>query len=229
MSNILKKLLKKKVIPGFAMYLSPDKQLKRVKETLHKHFGDSVVVSTPAISDDKVCTVSEEKLRKGEISAVMYSRGCYAIRDAYVVYKDSNECMYTERIPADKEIVDIYKKYLDENRDLMFMEFDDKMAVNGTRLVREIHVAYKYDSSPKWKFVCLATNGYSWVESINFIGVIKESIFVSDKESDLLILVDWMGDSRSTETWYKVSPDGIIKSYSVHPYDSDSDEKQWEW
>lgn len=216
MSSTYKKIIKGEMIPGLNMFLDAESQKDRGVITLKEHFGSSICVNAMRNADTKVHNVSENKLRKGELSASVYSVGCYAIIDAVVLVKDEFPLRYTERIPADAKQIAEYKE---------FCKQWGFLAMPGFRKIQVIYAAYKYDLEPKWKYVCLTAtaNSYAWSESISFIGTAKKNAFKPNEKSDLFILVDWVGDSRSTETWYRFSHKGYINTYN-----GDSDEL-WEW
>lgn len=104
------------------------------------------ILVTATLKDKKnEHTISKDKLRDGEISAVVYSIGNYAIRESVMLYKDSNNTYYTNRVPAEKESVDAFRNSRSH------VDFKN-------REVREIHAKYLKDPSAKWHFICLATS-----------------------------------------------------------------------
>lgn len=193
-------------------------------KALRTHLGSAIFITATDKDKKNKHIVSEDKLRDGEVSAVTYSVGNYAIRESVMLYKDDDDNYYTSRVPADKEQIENFKKQHNE-RSIIFIDVD------GCRPVREIRAANMNDAEPKWRFVCLATSAKSlvWSESIDFIGTVKKNVFVPDKKSDLFVLVNYMGDSFSTETWHRFTHKGEAKEYKVHPYDIGSDERRWEW
>ena len=194
------------------------------EKTLRKHLNDDICIYVPKMSSMNIHELPKDKLRSGETSAEIYSIGSYVIRDSLMLYRDDDKFFYTERIPAEKEKVDEFIKQSDKPPlfcDEYFREH---------RLVREIHAAYKHSPEPKWKYICSATSAksYAWSESINFIGTVKKDLFTPDKQSELFVLVYYCGDSFSTETWYMFSPDTKVKTYSVHPYNPESENEKWD-
>lgn len=196
----------------------------RSVETLKKHLGDDICVKVPKLTSKDILKVSKEKLRKGELSAEIYSVGCYAIRDSEILYKDDAEVGYIKRVPASDEQVD---EYFRQRKEMPLCSLID---VPDCRVVRVIHAAYKNDPNPKWHLICLATSAKTcmWFENIKFVGTVKKDMFTTDKDSDLFVMVQYTGDSFSTETWYRYSPDKVLKEYRIHPYDSESFERKWE-
>lgn len=87
-----------------------------------------------------------------------------------MLYKDNNDIYYTNRVPAEKELVAAF--------------INNRSHVNfKNREVREIHAKYMKDPSAKWHFICLATSAMSgsWDERIDFIGTLKKSVLVQIK------------------------------------------------
>lgn len=197
-----------------------ERRIHGAKRELRTHFGPDTTIT--AFKAKHKREVSKDKLRDGEVSAVTYTIGNYVIRESTVLYIDDVDTHYLKRIPADKEQVEEFRQQYGE-RSVIFLGLD------GYRPVVEIHAANKDDDEPKWHFVCLTTSARSlvWSESVDFIGTVKKNAF--DKRTDLFVLVTYHGDSFSSETWHRLTSDGAVKNYSVHPYDSGSDERAWEW
>lgn len=172
-------------------------------KALQKQLGKGIFVTATLKDKKKEHKVSEDKLRDGEISAVVYSIGNYAIRESVMLYKDNNDIYYTNRVPAEKELVAAFRK-------------NESRVDCENREVREIHAKYLKDPSAKWHFICLATSAItgSWDERIDFIGTVKKSVLGSDKGSDLFVRVKYVGESGRFGTWYRLKPDGSVKKYS---------------
>lgn len=191
-------------------------------KALRTHFGAGIVITSAKVKHKR--DVSEDKLRKGEVSAVTYTVGNYAIRESVMLYKDDVNNDYLMKIPAEKEQVEKFREEYGEGS-IIFIDLD------GCRPVTEIHVANLNDDEPKWRYVCCATSAKSlaWSESIDFIGTVKKNIFAPDRKNNLFVLVNYMGDSFSTETWHRLTYKGELKEYKVHPYDVGADERAWKW
>jgi len=222
MSKIINAVIKKAIEQNAFEETMRERCICGAIESLRTHFGAGVIVTSANIKNKR--EVSEDKLRKGEVSAVTYTVGNYVIRESVMLYKDDVNNDYLMKIPAEKEQVEKFREEYGEGS-IIFIDLDD------CRPVTEIHAANMNDAEPKWRFVCLATSAKSlvWSESIDFIGTMKKNVFVPDKKSDLFVLVNYMGDSFSTETWHRFTHKGEAKEYKVHPYDIGSDERRWEW
>lgn len=172
-------------------------------KALQKKLGKRMFVTATLKDKRHEHTVSDDKLRAGEISAVVYSIGNYAIRESVMLYKDSDGIHYTSRVPAEKGLVDSFRN-------------NESHVDFKNRQVREIHAKYLKDPSAKWHFICLATSAIfgSWDERIDFIGTVKKSVFDSDKDSELVVRVKYVGESGRFGTWYRLKPDGSVKKYS---------------
>lgn len=171
-------------------------------KALQKKLGKRMFVTATLKDKKHEHTVSDDKLRAGEISAVVYSIGNYAIRESVMLYKDSDGTHYTSRVPAEKEFVDSFRN-------------NESHVDCKNRQVREIHAKYMKDTSAKWHFICLATSAIfgSWDERIDFIGTVKKSVFDSDKDSDLFVRVKYSGESGRFGTWYRLKADGSVYEY----------------
>lgn len=195
-------------------------------KSLKTRFGSGVVVTATIKNKLREHEISKDKLCKGEVAAVSYFIGPYVIRDSIMLYKDDGDIHYTDRIPAEEKDVEEFREGQSVPRLLLGLGFDKPY-----RPVRVIHARYRNDASAKWHYICGATEAKSmiWSESISFIGTAKKNVFDSDKKSDLFVLVEYTGDSFSTETWHRFNPDGETKEYYLHPYDEDYQDKHWEW
>ena len=210
--------MSKREIPVFAMFLPAKEQVSRGKKVLVEHYGDTIFINEHKLSEDKKHCVSRDKLRDCEISATIYSFGSYIIRDANVLYKDGGGYRYEQRIPADRDEVDLYLK--EQNVRIDFENYCPR----NCRAVREIRAVNKYDKDPKWKFICLTTcaKSYMWREQISIMCTAKKNAFAPDRKSDFFILVDYLGSSYSAETWYRFTHKGEVQR--LNPND-----KKWKW
>lgn len=68
----------------------------------------------------------------------------------------------------------------------------------------------------------------NWTEEVLFIGTVKKGVFLPNDQAELFIMIRYTGSSFSADTWYKMTPDGVVTGYQEHPYDSDSYNKSWE-
>lgn len=193
-------------------------------ETLHRHLGNDIVCTGVWADAKEKYDLEDSELLEGELSACTFTIGCYTIRSAQRLYKDTDEVHYTEKIPANQEEITSFK----ENRKGLLALFPTD---DGIRLVHEIsakHHAADTSAFPEgWKYICLATTSISWSESIDFIGTIKSKAEVPDEQADLFVLKTYTGDSFGTADWYKLDADGAVSEYQEHPYNSDSFKASW--
>lgn len=165
--------------------------------------------------------VKEEELLQGELYAYVYQVGCYIVRSACRVYK-IYEPGYSpeEEQPASTEEVEMVKKdMVDEERVWIgFCSWKDEL-----RITNEISAKHYKDSKTDFKYICRATEArnHRWSETISCICAAKKHMFMSNQQASLFVCNTYMGDSFSSDTWYKLSADGKIKSMRLHPYDGD--------
>ena len=185
-------------------------------ETLRTHLGDDIVFTATLADVEVESELENSELYNGEISGTVFTVGCYTIRNTICLYRDDATISYEERIPADPDKVSKYRR-----------DFDDQLfgGMSGIRAVRAISA--KHRDMPEWQDICIAAASFSWQESIDFIGTVKYAASDSDEKEMLFVLKKYIGDSFSTENWYKLSSNGTIIEYQEHPYDPESFEKSW--
>lgn len=155
MKNIFKVIYKSLENNGYPSSHEETPILDMCKKNLKKHLNDEISIYAPVIKPKDIQFISEEKLRKGEISAEIYAVGAYVIRDSLMLYRDDDEVDYKKKIPADKEQVELFN-----NKNVESPIMCD-ITLHDYRVVHEIHSAYKYSKTPKWKFICSATSAKS--------------------------------------------------------------------
>ena len=194
-----------------------------VMKTLYAHLGEDIVFTGAEDGMEDMRELEEYELWDGELSAFIFTAGCYSVRQARRLYKDSGEVAYTQRKPAGKDAVATYKER--ESRSFLF-----HLGCTGEyREVCEISAKYKGEDSAgnEWVHICLATTGFSWNEDIDFICTVK-SRGASDRQAALFACKNYMGSSFSVQYWYRLTPDGTVKEYWIHPYNEDTFKERWE-
>lgn len=196
-------------------------------KTLHRHLGENIDIT--ALWRDAVDEreLEEHELLDGELSAFTFRIGCYLIRSAQRLYKDTDETHYKERVPAERNSIAEYR----ENH----MNINSIIERHGedVRKVHEIsakHIKGGDDlSSDEWRFICLATTAKSWAweESIDFIATVKCVASTPDEQAELFVLNTYVGSSFGVANWHRMAPDGTITSYDEHPYNPDSFNVSW--
>lgn len=193
-------------------------------KTLHRHLGNDIVCTGVWADAKEECYLEDSELLEGELSACTFTIGCYTIRSAQRLYKDTYEVRYTEKIPADQEEIASFK----ENREGLLTSFP---TADGIRLVHEIsakhHTADTSAFPEGLKYICLATTSINWSESIDFIGTIKSKAEVPNEQADLFVLKTYTGSSFSVAHWYRLDTNGALSEYQEHPYDLDSFKASW--
>ena len=74
-----------------------------------------------------------------------------------------------------------------------------------------------------WQNICMAAQTHRGIgsESIDYICTVKRCHAVSDGQAVLFVLRRYWGDSYTSESWYKFTPDGRAESYHIHGYGQD--------
>jgi len=189
-------------------------------QTLRKHLGNDIIFTGVWTDVADEHQLDDEELFPGELSAAVFTVGCYAVRSAQRVYKKTDG---SEEVPADKEELEQIKN---SNSILGFADYKENL-----RMTHEITARHNSDPegvfSGNFKYICRATHGRSWYESIDFICSVKKDSLTSDEYSSLFVLNTYMGDSFSVEDWYKLVPSGEVTTYQIHPYNDESYEASW--
>nr|WP_302111354.1 hypothetical protein [uncultured Acetatifactor sp.] len=210
-------------------------------ETLRRHLGNDIVITkwTEAQGEQEL---EEEELFEGEISASIFTIGCYTVRYAECLYADdsyggAHGYHYHERVPAGKDIIAEYRdvkreKKRDEAAGIVrallgpWMLFREK----GVRIVEEVSVLCRSGNGADtdcWQNICLAAQSFTWSERIDYICTVKKSDTVPDGQAVLFVLSRYMGDSHTSESWYKFTPDGRVGAYRIGGY-GQNDTDAWE-
>jgi hypothetical protein len=191
--------------------------------TLREHLGKHIVSTGLWGNATENHKLEDGELLPGELSAVVFTLGCYTVRSATRVYKISGYSPKKEEPANDKDTA-----YVKETQDSFLSPW-----MNKFRITHEIMA--KHISDPKgafagnFKYITRAASARnsSWSESIGFIGAIKKCASSSDEHASLFVLNRYMGDSFSAEYWYRLAPDGVITEYQIHPFDSKSLNASW--
>ena len=118
------------------------------KRDLRTHFGSGIIVTADKMKNKR--EVSEDKLRDGEVSAVTYKIGNYAIRESTMLYKNDDDTYYIQRIPASKEQVEDFKRQYGK-RSILFIGVDIcESMFKGYRKQRPIPFNFIYQMKD-WK------------------------------------------------------------------------------
>lgn len=169
--------------------------------------------------DLKITQIAESDLLEGEIAACVFKLDGYEIRSAARIYTDNSPVGFTfeENTPATREqIANMVQPGL-----ISFRWY-------GFRHVHEISARYVGDNEIT-DFIPLASavEGFSWSESLVFIGTAKEKGAYKTNKPILFVKKEWVGDSFGADTWYAMYTDGSISHYERHDMSSD-DNRYWE-
>lgn len=138
------------------------------KETLHIHLGNSIVFTGTWLEAEER-ELEEEELMEGEVSASVFTVGCYTVRMAYCLYMDDRDrgVKYTERMPAGQDKITAYRN--EERRIGQELE-EEGIAISGlcpigknVRMVTEVSARYNPNSELpvySWRNICMAVPGH---------------------------------------------------------------------
>lgn len=192
-------------------------------ESLKKHWSEGYTILAHAT--DKWQPLPENELLPGEISASITAMGKYIVRSSQRVYeiKCTND-QYAE-VPVSSEIVQQFKGIT-----MFSFQMQRKLKeINNydINIYHEIYVKQEEDEGSD--FIRLARARVSrtgaWSESISEIFLAKENKTVPDEMASLLAHVSWIGDSHSTDTWFKFDSNGKMTRLKLGGYGNDEGEK----
>lgn len=227
-NGILKQVFTENQEPEMKSY--PKRVNKEDRETIQKHWCQSVVFTDAWCVDTDRQKLMEEELQQGELWAVTFRVGCYIVRGARRFYKlyDPSYSPEMEK-PADKEEVELVKKDIGNryrNEPFCFSA-DNGNVVAGLQYVRtevsyelrkklrdtfEISARHISNPNSEYTYICRADSArsFSWSEKIESIYAVKEHDQIPDEYASLIVCMRYTGDSFSSDTWYKLEPTGKI-------------------
>lgn len=203
------------------------------RKLIRKHWKEEAVFTDawqPSTDEDMI-PVPEERLLQGELSAVIFQVGCYAVRSAQRVYK-IYEPGYTPEmeVPVENEEIERVRKDVRilGGRAAFFTSFSSLQ--NEFRITNEISARHNSAPCTDFTYICRAASGRhaSWFESIGNIYTAKENVHIPDEYASLLLCFHWSGSSFSTKTWYKFEPTGRITVLRTGAYGIMPDEAKFE-
>lgn len=205
--------------------------------TLRKHWKPALVVTGftfMGLAHSQ--KVPEAELLPGELSAEVFRVGCYTVRSANRVYKICEPGYSPEReTPASPEETALVKKDMPKSPNSWGSSAISagigigRSWQNTLRVTHEISARHCDSDIKSFTMICRAAQArnYTWSETIGAVLTAKEHIAVSDKHASLFVRNTYVGNSFSSDTWYKFSPDGEIMTLTIHPYDSDADQARF--
>ena len=193
-----------------------------VMKTLYAHLGEDIVFTGAGDGMEDMRELEEHELWDGELSAFIFTAGCYSVRQARRLYKDSGGVCYTKREPAGKDAAAAYKER--ESGSFLF----HLKCTGEYREACEISAKYKGGDSTgaEWVHICFADTSFSWNEEIGFICTVK-SRGLSDSQAALFVQKHYIGSSFSAQYLYRLTPDGTVKEYQIHPLNKDTLKERW--
>jgi len=162
--------------------------------------------------------LKEDELLAGELSATIYTVGCYYVRSAKRVYMipEGNLGYNPENeIPADAD----YLKKIKERESMLGIFLPD----SAHRITHEISARHENDLNEVFangfRYICRAAEARNlfWVERIRCIFTVKERL-LPDESASLFVCNQHTGNSFSSDTWYELNSQGLISEFNVHPY-----------
>lgn len=210
------------------------------RSTIRKHWKPTAVF-TGHWNTRHGKEVPESELLLGELSATIHQVGCYTVRNAVRVYKvsDPGYCPELE-VPATPEEMEMVRKEFDKMKEMQ--DADRKMGTSSAhpwllqnwrdklRVTHEISARHKADTKGSFTYITRAAQArnFQWSESISHICTAKDHLLIADKHASLFVCNTYIGDSFSSETWYRLSPTGGITTLQLHPYDSKQEKARFQ-
>ena len=206
---------------------------KSIPDELYKFLPEGVVIKNKTNPNRMGSVVKESELREGELHAEIYQVGCYSVRIADRIYRNSNSELTSDDeiklegkgikqeeavIAQSADIPPFKSRYsrpatkeeLEEYLNALFNFLKTRIApFYEYQWVEEISVAYM---DGEYKNVCQLTEAKrgSHYDKLTFIGTIKLNESVLDSNASLLIGRECVVNSSTDEYCYIFSPDGYI-------------------
>lgn len=135
------------------------------------------------------------------------------------LYEDNEINGYMKKIPASREIIAKLPELLED----VLSEF--KCSIRGVidgvyyRIVTEIYAKHRNDIG-EYNLICSTTSAanWNWSESVRFIGTAKSVPTAPDDNAEIFVSTHFEGSSHGCDTWYKLTPNGVVKSYATDVY-----------
>jgi serine/threonine protein phosphatase 1 len=207
-------------------------------ETLRKHLGNDIVFTGVWGDATEERQLEDSELLPGELSAVIFTIGCYTVRSAQRVYKeheDYGSFLPENAVPADEKDLAFVKEskyYSSQSWTLNDVSLPSPWD-GELRITQEITA--KHNSDPEgvfagnFKYVCRAvhkamTNGD---EVIELISAIKKDASSSDENASLFVLLRINYLTALFAKVYRLAQNGVITEYREQEYDWASSEASW--
>ncbi|MCM1561271.1 MAG: hypothetical protein NC123_17275 [Butyrivibrio sp.] len=199
------------------------------RKIIQKHWSRSAVFTDAwdleNLPDEQF--LPEEELQKGEVWAASRQVGCYTVRRARRIYKAVNPGYDPEEEkPAEREDVEFLKAPHEgggKAEHLVPLNFGLRENLRDT-----IEISARHVSNPGGAFIYItraaSARGFSWGEDIKSICTVKENDQIPDECASLLVRKVFLGDSFSSDTWYKLEPAGGITTLGAGLYGNMEDD-----
>ena len=225
---------------------------KSIPDELYKLLPEGVVIKNATNPHRKGRVLENSELREGELSASIYQVGCYSVRIADRIYRNSDsELTLNDEIKLEGKSVkqggatiaqsaDIppmksrysrpaTKEELEEYRNATKNPY--KVIINPPRdyqKVKELSAAYM---DGEYKNICqvMYSKYGQYSDRLTFMGTVKLNKSVTDSQVSLFVGSNYVGDSFGIKTFYAFSPDGYVRYYQIHDMNPDSWEAKWDW
>lgn len=203
--------------------------------TIRNHWSKAVVF-TGSWEGKEGKEVPAERLLPSELSAVLFQVGCYTVRSAQRVYQICEPGYSPEReTPASSEEVELVQKDIAHNANRLGLTvyggYGWSPWQNRLRVTHEISARHQDSPDSLFTVICRAAQsrdgGISWSERITAVLTAKKHLAVPGKSASLFVCNRYVGSSFSSDTWYKLDPDGKTETLSLHPFNSDADKARF--
>ena len=201
--------------------------------TIREHWHRAAVF-TDSWEGKEGTAVPTDKLLPGELSAMLFQVGCFTVRSAQRVYQIHEPGYSPEKeTPATPKEVALVRKVMSRDKNplpsiMPLLGLGPVCPVgspwqNKLRITHEISARHQDNPDSPFTVLCRAaqSRNFAWSEQITTVLLAKKHLAMPDKSASLFVCNLYAGSSFSSETWYKLSPDGEIKILSLHPFDPD--------
>lgn len=205
------------------------------KKDIRNHWNSDAVFTDVWNPDINGQELTEAELLPGELSASVYTVGCYIVRSAQRVYKVHEPGFWSERVaPASKEEAEFVRKYIgDRNmRDLAeyyntfgWLPMRPPWEHDNLFTVHEISAKHHADTASQFTFICKAAHDRCvrpeassfrgirmWYQNIGCICTAKKHIGISNECVSLFVCNMSWGDYMFRR-WYEFNPVGNITKF----------------
>ena len=173
------------------------RKMNMCMEVLRTHLGNDIVFTGTWEEAAGEREPEEEELLEGELSALIFTIGCYTVRIAECMCEDGSSC---EAHNTEGKIAGL-----------------DRIKSKAC-MVTEVSARYTSESQGSigsWTNIYTAVPCRDWTEEVDYMCSVKESGKARDEEAVLFIFINIATDSNVSGKCYKFTPEGKVEEYSI--------------